>query len=224
MKKKWLGIGMVGLLSVALVGCGDKKEEEHKESSSSSVEQTTKSTKEETKDSKAQSGNQTTKADAAKYVATPEQLNKAFQKKNKGYQLTEVKFETENQTPVYKMEGINSSAKKEVTWVINADKMNKELQRTEENEQENKDHEVLPLKEIKTSPKQAIEIAKKNADTDMKATEWTLKVDDNTPVYSVTFQKDRKNEQNEKEITLTAKDGKVVDSESDFEAESSYDD
>lgn len=224
MKKKWLGISMVGLLSVALVGCGDKKEEEHQESSSSSVEQTTKSTKEETKDSKAQSGTQTTKADAAKYVTTPEQLNQAFQKKNKGYQLTEVKFETENQTPVYKMEGINSSAKKEVTWVINADKMNKELQRTEENEQENKNHEVLPLKEIKTSPKQAIEIAKKNADTDMKATEWTLKVDDNTPVYSVTFQKDRKNERNEKEITLTAKDGNVVDSESDFEAESSYDD
>lgn len=190
MKYKSLLLGTLGLFSIGLVGCGEDTKNEVAEH------------KTEKKEKKKEQS-----LDATKYVATPQELQKAFDKQFKGYQLTEVSVDVKHHDVVYQLDGVNTKENMEASLEVKANQTSEVTQSESEtmDKEDKRDSQPLNLKEIKVTPKKAMTIAKKEASLKSKPNEWKLERNrDNKAVYKVSFKKDNK------EVTIDAKTGKKL--------------
>ena len=139
---------------------------------------------------------------AGKYTQNVTQLQKIFTNKNKDFSLEEVSVENNKdngQQPVYKLEGFNSKKTKEAKMKVNAEKTSDVIKnKTKKMDADDKSDAVaIDTKNVKKNPNDAINLAKKYANENGNATEWTLKMDKvngrETPVYKIEFESQQNN-------------------------------
>ena len=190
MKHKALLFGTLGLLSISLVGCGQEAKEEKQEHQTEQKEEK----KEKT-------------LDVTKYAETPQNLQKSFAKQFKGYELTEVSIDVKHNDVVYQLDGVNQKENMEASLEVKANKTSEVTQSESEtmDNHDKKDNQPLNLKEVKITPKKAMETAKKEASLKSNPNEWQLERNrDNQVVYKISFEKDNK------EVTIDAKTGEKL--------------
>lgn len=164
---------------------------------------------------------------AGKYTENVEQLQKIFTEKNKNFSLEEVTVENNKdnkQQPVYKMKGFDSKKTKEADLKVNADKTSEVIKnKTEKMDKDDKaDAVAIDVKNVKKNPTDAINLAKKYANVNTDATEWSLEMDKvkgkETPVYKVEFEtkKDsQKKDDTKKVVKLNATTGDKISVKTD---------
>ena len=133
---------------------------------------------------------------AGQYTESAQQLQQIFTNKNKNFSLKEVSVENHNdnkQEPVYELEGFNAKKTQSVKMIVNAEKTNEVIKNKTKKMSSNdkKDANALNVNDVKKSPVDAINLAKKYANVTGNPTSWKLemtKVNGNeTPVYEVEF-------------------------------------
>ena len=133
---------------------------------------------------------------AGQYTASAQQLQQIFTNKNKNFSLKEVSVENHNdnkQEPVYELEGFNAKKTQSAKMVVNAEKTNEVIKNKTKkmSSSDKKDANALNVNDVKKSPVDAINLAKKYANVTGNPTSWKLemtKVNGNeTPVYEVEF-------------------------------------
>ena len=133
---------------------------------------------------------------AGQYTESAQQLQQIFTNKNKNFSLKEVSVENHNdnkQEPVYELEGFNAKKTQSAKMVVNAEKTNEVIKNTTKkmSSSDKKDANALNVNDVKKSPVDAINLAKKYANVTGNPTSWKLemtKVNGNeTPVYEVEF-------------------------------------
>lgn len=190
--KQWVSLGILGVLAISLAGCGDSNNDD-KADQDTKTEQS--STKKQT-------------VNVADYTAAPKKLADTFTKKNHDYKVSEIQLETKHGEGTYEVKGFDDKAKKEMK--VEYDKSLKEGRaETEAQDAEDQlDNKALNLKDVKKTPKDAINEAKKAVKAQQPSSEWTLKTTaNNQTVYKVEFEKDNK------QAMIDAKTGKVISTE-----------
>lgn len=133
---------------------------------------------------------------AGQYTESAQQLQQIFTNKNKNFSLKEVSVENHNdnkQEPVYELEGFNAKKTQSVKMIVNAEKTNEVIKNKTKkmSSSDKKDANALNVNDVKKSPVDAINLAKKYANVTGNPTSWKLemtKVNGNeTPVYEVEF-------------------------------------
>ena len=133
---------------------------------------------------------------AGQYTESAQQLQQIFTNKNKNFSLKEVSVENHNdnkQEPVYELEGFNAKKTQSAKMVVNAEKTNEVIKNKTKkmSSSDKKDAYALNVNDVKKSPVDAINLAKKYANVTGNPTSWKLemtKVNGNeTPVYEVEF-------------------------------------
>ena len=133
---------------------------------------------------------------AGQYTESTQQLQQIFTNKNKNFSLKEVSVENHNdnkQEPVYELEGFNAKKTQSAKMVVNAEKTNEVIKNKTKkmSSSDKKDANALNVNDVKKSPVDAINLAKKYANVTGNPTSWKLemtKVNGNeTPVYEVEF-------------------------------------
>ena len=133
---------------------------------------------------------------AGQYTESAQQLQQIFTNKNKNFSLKEVSVENHNdnkQEPVYELEGFNAKKTQSAKMVVNAEKTNEIIKNKTKkmSSSDKKDANALNVNDVKKSPVDAINLAKKYANVTGNPTSWKLemtKVNGNeTPVYEVEF-------------------------------------
>ena len=133
---------------------------------------------------------------AGQYTESAQQLQQIFTNKNKNFSLKEVSVENHNdnkQEPVYELEGFNAKKTQSVKMIVNAEKTNEVIKNKTKKMSSNdkKDANALNVNDVKKSPVDAINLAKKYANVTGNPTSWKLemtKVNGNeTPVYEIEF-------------------------------------
>lgn len=133
---------------------------------------------------------------AGQYTESAQQLQQIFTNKNKNFSLKEVSVENHNdnkQEPVYELEGFNAKKTQSVKMIVNAEKTNEVIKNKTKKMSSNdkKDANALNVNNVKKSPVDAINLAKKYANVTGNPTSWKLemtKVNGNeTPVYEIEF-------------------------------------
>ena len=133
---------------------------------------------------------------AGQYTESAQQLQQIFTNKNKSFSLKEVSVENHNdnkQEPVYELEGFNAKKTQSAKMVVNAEKTNEVIKNKTKkmSSSDKKDANALNVNDVKKSPVDAINLAKKYANVTGNPTSWKLemtKVNGNeTPVYEVEF-------------------------------------
>ena len=133
---------------------------------------------------------------AGQYTESAQQLQQIFINKNKNFSLKEVSVENHNdnkQEPVYELEGFNAKKTQSAKMVVNAEKTNEVIKNKTKkmSSSDKKDANALNVNDVKKSPVDAINLAKKYANVTGNPTSWKLemtKVNGNeTPVYEVEF-------------------------------------
>lgn len=165
--------------------------------------------------------NADTNINAAKYVESVQNLQKTFTDKNKGFSLNEIEVENNkdnSRQPVYKLEGFNKDKTKEVKMKVNADKTSDVIKnKTKKMDSDDKKDAIkINVDDVKKSPKDAIELAKKYANEKNDPVEWSLEMDKvngkEEPVYKVKFET---NKHSEKTVKLNAIDGNKISVKND---------
>ena len=133
---------------------------------------------------------------AGQYTESAQQLQQIFTNKNKNFSLKEVSVENHNdnkQEPVYELEGFNAKKTQSAKMVVNAEKTNEVIKNKTKkmSSSDKKDANALNVNDVKKSPVDAINLAKKYANVTGNPTSWKLemtKVNGNeTPVCEVEF-------------------------------------
>ena len=133
---------------------------------------------------------------AGQYTESAQQLQQIFTNKNKNFSLKEVSVENHNdnkQEPVYELEGFNAKKTQSAKMIVNAQKTNEVIKNKTKkmSSSDKKDANALNVNDVKKSPVDAINLAKKYANVTGNPTSWKLemtKVNGNeTPVYEVEF-------------------------------------
>ena len=133
---------------------------------------------------------------AGQYTESAQQLQQIFTNKNKNFSLKEVSVENHNdnkQEPVYELEGFNAKKTQSAKMIVNAEKTNEVIKNKTKkmSSSDKKDANALNVNDVKKSPVDAINLAKKYANVTGNPTSWKLemtKVNGNeTPVYEVEF-------------------------------------
>ena len=133
---------------------------------------------------------------AGQYTESAQQLQQIFTNKNKNFSLKEVSVENHNdnkQEPVYELEGFNAKKTQSAKMVVNAEKTNEIIKNKTKkmSSSDKKDANALNVNDVKKSPVDAINLAKKYANVTGNPTSWKLemtKVNGNeTPVYEIEF-------------------------------------
>ena len=133
---------------------------------------------------------------AGQYTESAQQLQQIFTNKNKNFSLKEVSVENHNdnkQEPVYELEGFNAKKTQSAKMIINAEKTNEVIKNKTKkmSSSDKKDANALNVNDVKKSPVDAINLAKKYANVTGNPTSWKLemtKVNGNeTPVYEIEF-------------------------------------
>lgn len=133
---------------------------------------------------------------AGQYTESAQQLQQIFTNKNKNFSLKEVSVENHNdnkQEPVYELEGFNAKKTQSAKMIVNAEKTNEVIKNKTKKMSSNdkKDANALNVNNVKKSPVDAINLAKKYANVTGNPTSWKLemtKVNGNeTPVYEIEF-------------------------------------
>ena len=133
---------------------------------------------------------------AGQCTESAQQLQQIFTNKNKNFSLKEVSVENHNdnkQEPVYELEGFNAKKTQSAKMVVNAEKTNEVIKNKTKkmSSSDKKDANALNVNDVKKSPVDAINLAKKYANVTGNPTSWKLemtKVNGNeTPVYEVEF-------------------------------------
>ena len=133
---------------------------------------------------------------AGQYTESTQQLQQIFTNKNKNFSLKEVSVENHNdnkQEPVYELEGFNAKKTQSAKMVVNAEKTNEVIKNKTKkmSSSDKKDANALNVNDVKKSPVDAINLAKKYANVTGNPTSWKLemtKVNGNeTPVYEIEF-------------------------------------
>ena len=133
---------------------------------------------------------------AGQYTESAQQLQQIFTNKNKNFSLKEVSVENHNdnkQEPVYELEGFNAKKTQSAKMIVNAEKTNEVIKNKTKkmSSSDKKDANALNVNDVKKSPIDAINLAKKYANVTGNPTSWKLemtKVNGNeTPVYEVEF-------------------------------------
>ena len=133
---------------------------------------------------------------AGQYTESAQQLQQIFTTKNKNFSLKEVSVENHNdnkQEPVYELEGFNAKKTQSAKMIVNAEKTNEVIKNKTKkmSSSDKKDANALNVNDVKKSPVDAINLAKKYANVTGNPTSWKLemtKVNGNeTPVYEVEF-------------------------------------
>lgn len=133
---------------------------------------------------------------AGQYTESAQQLQQIFTNKNKNFSLKEVSVENHNdnkQEPVYELEGFNAKKTQSAKMIVNAEKTNEIIKNKTKkmSSSDKKDANALNVNDVKKSPVDAINLAKKYANVTGNPTSWKLemtKVNGNeTPVYEIEF-------------------------------------
>lgn len=133
---------------------------------------------------------------AGQYTESAQQLQQIFTTKNKNFSLKEVSVENHNdnkQEPVYELEGFNTKKTQSAKMIVNAEKTNEVIKNKTKkmSSSDKKDANALNVNDVKKSPVDAINLAKKYANITGNPTSWKLemtKVNGNeTPVYEIEF-------------------------------------
>ncbi len=133
---------------------------------------------------------------AGQYTESAQQLQQIFTNKNKNFSLKEVSVENHNdnkQEPVYELEGFNAKKTQSAKMIVNAEKTNEVIKNKTKkmSSSDKKDANALNVNDVKKSPVDAINLAKKYANVTGNPTSWKLemiKVNGNeTPVYEIEF-------------------------------------
>lgn len=133
---------------------------------------------------------------AGQYTESAQQLQQIFTNKNKNFSLKEVSVENHNdnkQEPVYELEGFNAKKTQSAKMIVNAEKTNEVIKNKTKkmSSSDKKDANALNVNDVKKSPVDAINLAKKYASVIGNPTSWKIemtKVNGNeTPVYEVEF-------------------------------------
>ena len=133
---------------------------------------------------------------AGQYTESAQQLQQIFTNKNKNFSLKEVSVENHNdnkQEPVYELEGFNTKKTQSAKMIVNAEKTNEVIKNKTKkmSSSDKKDANALNVNDVKKSPVDAINLAKKYANITGNPTSWKLemtKVNGNeTPVYEIEF-------------------------------------
>ena len=133
---------------------------------------------------------------AGQYTESAQQLQQIFTNKNKNFSLKEVSVENHNdnkQEPVYELEGFNAKKTQSAKMIVNAEKTNEVIKNKTKkmSSSDKKDANALNVNDVKKSPVDAINLAKKYANITGNPTSWKLemtKVNGNeTPVYEIEF-------------------------------------
>ena len=133
---------------------------------------------------------------AGQYTESAQQLQQIFTNKNKNFSLKEVSVENHNdnkQEPVYELEGFNAKKTQSAKMIVNAEKTNEIIKNKTKkmSSSDKKDANALNVNDVKKSPVDAINLAKKYANITGNPTSWKLemtKVNGNeTPVYEIEF-------------------------------------
>ena len=133
---------------------------------------------------------------AGQYTESAQQLQQIFTNKNKTFSLKEVSVENHNdnkQEPVYELEGFNAKKTQSAKMIVNAEKTSEVIKNKTKkmSSSDKKDANALNVNDVKKSPVDAINLAKKYANVTGNPTSWKLemtKVNGNeTPVYEIEF-------------------------------------
>lgn len=133
---------------------------------------------------------------AGQYTESAQQLQQIFTNKNKNFSLKEVSVENHNdnkQEPVYELEGFNAKKTQSAKMVVNAEKTNEVIKNKTKkmSSSDKKDANALNVNDVKKSPVDAINLAKKYANVTGNPTSWKLEMNKvngkETPVYKVEF-------------------------------------
>ena len=133
---------------------------------------------------------------AGQYTESAQQLQQIFTNKNKNFSLKEVSVENHNdnkQEPVYELEGFNAKKTQSAKMIVKAEKTNEVIKNKTKkmSSSDKKDANALNVNDVKKSPVDAINLAKKYANITGNPTSWKLemtKVNGNeTPVYEIEF-------------------------------------
>lgn len=182
--KKMLSFATIGMLSLGLVGCGDKSD------------------KNKDSDKHDDNDKQEVKVDALKYTEDPKKLVDEFNKTYKGYQVSKVELNDNDNHPVYEVKGINQD--NEVKLTLNTSNISKIVSKEKELLDKDDNRETINLKDVKVSPKDAMNTAKNNKEISSNPTEWKLTVDNKKTIYKVEFEKQ------DKEVLVNAQNGKLL--------------
>ena len=103
---------------------------------------------------------------AGQYTESAQQLQQIFTNKNKNFSLKEVSVENHNdnkQEPVYELEGFNAKKTQSVKMIVNAEKTNEVIKNKTKkmSSSDKKDANALNVNDVKKSPVDAINLAKK---------------------------------------------------------------
>ena len=133
---------------------------------------------------------------AGQYTESAQQLQQIFTNKNKNFSLKEVSVENHNdnkQEPVYELEGFNAKKTQSAKMIVNAEKTNEVIKNKTKkmSSSDKKDANALNVNDVKKSPVDAINLAKKYANVTGNPTSWKLEMNKvngkETPVYKVEF-------------------------------------
>lgn len=133
---------------------------------------------------------------AGQYTESAQQLQQIFTTKNKNFSLKEVSVENHNdnkQEPVYELEGFNAKKTQSAKMIVNAQKTNEVIKNKTKkmSSSDKKDANALNVNDVKKSPVDAINLAKKYANVTGNPTSWKLEMNKvngkETPVYKVEF-------------------------------------
>ena len=133
---------------------------------------------------------------AGQYTESAQQLQQIFTTKNKNFSLKEVSVENHNdnkQEPVYELEGFNAKKTQSAKMIVNAEKTNEVIKNKTKkmSSSDKKDANALNVNDVKKSPVDAINLAKKYANVTGNPTSWKLEMNKvngkETPVYKVEF-------------------------------------
>lgn len=133
---------------------------------------------------------------ASQYTENAQQLQQIFTNKNKNFTLKEISVENRSdnkQEPVYELKGFNSKKTQSVKMVVNAEKTNEVIKNKTKkmSSDDKKDANALSVNDVKKSPVDAINLAKKYANVTGNPTSWELEMTkvngSEIPVYKIEF-------------------------------------
>ena len=194
---KFASVVTLGLLSMSLAGCGNNDNQ-----STSKTEQTQDNKKysEEKED---------INVDATKYTFNPKTLIKQFESKNKGYVVTSVELDDDNNHVGYEVTGIDTKNHSELNVIYDAKKTSRIIHQEKESYDDN-DEITLKINDVNVSPKDAMDKSKKEIKSNRNADGWKLEMtEQSVPVYKVQF------ESPDTTVMINAKNGHVVATEND---------
>lgn len=188
---KLKSLAVLSMSAVVLTACGNDTPKDETKSTESNTNQDTNTTKD---------------VIALKDVKTsPEDAVKKAEETYKGQKLKGISFENSNGEWAYKVTQQKSGEESEV---LVADKNKKVINKKTEKEDTVNENDNFKYSDV-IDYKKAIKEGQKEFDGDIK--EWSLEKDDGKLVYNIDLKKGNKKQ----EVTVDAKNGKVLKSEQD---------